>query len=96
MAYEALTLSSRPLFIDRYKDLHKPGYGHRFNFDELIKAGRGDFNYVNARFKCKKFGGVAEKLIRPQRWSLLLATRKKSRMSEPSSSAGRSSTIIGQ
>ena len=94
MAYEALTLSSRPLFIDRYKDLDKPGYGHRFNFDEFIKAGRGDFNYVNARFKCKKCGGAAEKQIRPPTMEPVTRHTQKTRMSESSSLAVRSSTII--
>ena len=38
---------------------------HQLDLDKFIKAGRGDFNYVNARFRCKECGGIAEKQIRP-------------------------------
>lgn len=38
---------------------------HQLDLDKFIKAGRGDLNYVNARFRCKLCGGTAEKQIRP-------------------------------
>ena len=38
---------------------------HQLDLDGFVEAGRGNLNYVNARFRCKRCGGAAEKQIRP-------------------------------
>ena len=48
---------------------------HQLDLDEFIKAGRGDLNYVSARFRCKKCGGAAEKQIRPPKMVEPVITR---------------------
>ena len=38
---------------------------HQLDVDKFFEAGRGELNNINARFRCKKCGGAAEKQIRP-------------------------------